>query len=197
MRRPKKQALRQQIIRRKWPRRPRRLIPTTRRRQQSRYRLAGNFLIGTTYAGTSFSKVRVQGKVESTSGFLATSNGSNFEQSGNYGGAGLTMDGYTTSTTSFQKMISMRLSNNFERGYLGIRGSDVLLYANRYLLITSGGTGEATAKLDVDGNNIRIRSSNTPSSSSASGNSGEIRWDSNYLYVYTGSEWKRAALSTF
>jgi hypothetical protein len=165
--------------------------------ERMRLNSSGNLLIGTTYAGTNFSKVRAQGKIETTSGFMSLSNSSNFAQSGNYGGAGITLDGYTTSTTSFQKMISMRLSNNFERGYLGIRGSDVLLYANRYLLITSGGTGEATAKLDVDGNNIRIRSSNTPSSSSASGNSGEIRWDSNYLYVYTGSEWKRAALSTF
>lgn len=157
----------------------------------------GDVMINTTYGGVYGSKLRVQGLIESSSGLIAGSNSSRMRNAGYYGGAGLSIEGYTNVTTAFQKMLSLRYFNNTERGYIALRGPDVLFYANRYFLISSGATGEATAKLDVDGNNIRIRNSNTPSSSSASGNSGEIRWDSNYLYVYTGSEWKRAALSTF
>ena len=56
---------------------------------------SGNLLVGTTSAGSLGSKIRAQGRIESSSGFRATSNGSNFEMAGNYGGAGLTIDGYT------------------------------------------------------------------------------------------------------
>lgn len=51
--------------------------------------------------------------------------------------------------------------------------------------------------LDVAGNTIRIRTSRTPASSGAAGNTGEICWDSGFIYVYTGSAWERVAIATW
>jgi hypothetical protein len=56
----------------------------------------------------------------------------------------------------------------------------------------------ATAKLDVQGNTIRLRTSRTPASATAAGNTGDICWDSSYIYVCVATNtWKRTALSTW
>jgi hypothetical protein len=64
------------------------------------------------------------------------------------------------------------------------------------------GTWIPTAELDVNGstgyNQLRIRTSYTPSGTGDSnGNTGDIAWDDNYVYVKTSVGWKRSALSTF
>lgn len=64
------------------------------------------------------------------------------------------------------------------------------------------GTTSPTSQLDVDGvdgfNQIRARKSATPSATAATdGNTGNIVWDDNYIYIKTSAGWKRAALSTF
>jgi hypothetical protein len=52
--------------------------------------------------------------------------------------------------------------------------------------------------LATTGDNIRIDTSQTPSSSSASGTKGEFAYDTNYIYVCVATNtWKRVALSTF
>jgi hypothetical protein len=48
---------------------------------------------------------------------------------------------------------------------------------------------------DVNGDSIRVRTSQTPASNGA-GVQGEIAWDANYVYVCTATDtWKRAALT--
>ena len=60
------------------------------------------------------------------------------------------------------------------------------------------GTNAPTQKLDVNSSGIRIRDDHTPASASASGNKGDIVWDSNYVYICISTNtWKRAALSTW
>ena len=62
------------------------------------------------------------------------------------------------------------------------------------------GTGNTTpsAKLHVNGDIIRLQSSKTPASASASGNTGDICWDTGYLYVCTDTDtWKRATISAW
>ena len=55
-----------------------------------------------------------------------------------------------------------------------------------------------TAPLDISGNTIRLRNSKTPSSSSDTGNAGDICWDSNYIYICVSTNtWKRVAISTW
>mgnify|MGYP005693054397 FL=1 len=52
--------------------------------------------------------------------------------------------------------------------------------------------------LATTGDNIRIDTSQTPANSSASGTTGEIAYDTNYIYVCVATNtWKRVALSTF
>lgn len=52
--------------------------------------------------------------------------------------------------------------------------------------------------LDIGGKILRLRISKTPESASASGNVGEICWDSSYLYICTASNtWRRVAHSSW
>ena len=52
--------------------------------------------------------------------------------------------------------------------------------------------------IDVDAKAIRIRHAGTPCSATDVGMKGEIRWDSNYLYICIATDtWKRVALSTW
>ena len=58
------------------------------------------------------------------------------------------------------------------------------------------GSTAPTAKLDVNGNGIRIELPKTPASSADTCNQGDMSWDSNYVYVCTTTNsWKRAALT--
>ena len=51
--------------------------------------------------------------------------------------------------------------------------------------------------LDINGNTIRLRSSRTISSSTAAGNTGEVCWDSNYLYICIATNtWRRISLGS-
>jgi hypothetical protein len=60
------------------------------------------------------------------------------------------------------------------------------------------GTTSPTEKLDIDGDSIRLRQSQTPASASATGTQGQIAWDANYMYVCTATDtWKRVALATW
>ena len=64
------------------------------------------------------------------------------------------------------------------------------------------GTTLATTLLDVNSNSVRIRTQSSPASN-ADGYTGEIRWDSNYIYICIIGDgpggatdtWKRAALT--
>ena len=60
------------------------------------------------------------------------------------------------------------------------------------------GTIAPTAQLDINSDILRLRTAKTPATAGASGNQGDIAWDSNYLYVCTSTNaWKRAALATW
>lgn len=52
--------------------------------------------------------------------------------------------------------------------------------------------------LDVDGRILRLRTAKTPASASATGNAGEVCWDSSYIYVCTATNtWRRIAHATW
>lgn len=60
------------------------------------------------------------------------------------------------------------------------------------------GTDTPTAKLDINSDLFRLRTSKTPSSASDTGNAGDICWDADYIYACTATNtWKRAALSSW
>lgn len=60
------------------------------------------------------------------------------------------------------------------------------------------GVSSPTAPLDISGDTLRLRTSKTPASAGASGNQGDIAWDSSYLYICTASNtWRRVAHATW
>jgi hypothetical protein len=60
------------------------------------------------------------------------------------------------------------------------------------------GTSSPSTSLDINNNKFRIRNSKTPSSTTDTGNQGDICWDSNYIYICTlNNNWQRASLSTW
>jgi hypothetical protein len=68
---------------------------------------------------------------------------------------------------------------------------------NNYLAGNLGlNTTQPTAKLDINGNTMRLRTSKTPASGNDIGNTGDMCWDSNYIYVCTSTNnWKRSSLT--
>lgn len=60
------------------------------------------------------------------------------------------------------------------------------------------GTTSPTDILDINGNSIRLRTSKTPVSASDTGITGEICWDSSFLYICVATNtWKRTGLSSW
>jgi hypothetical protein len=160
---------------------------------------SGKLLVGTTTAGSYGARIRAQGLIETSSGLISTSNSTRLRQAGNYGGAGLTIDGYTNNSTSTAKMIALRNSSNFEKGNIQLKGNHVLFgCASGNYLFGASTAHTPTAKVDIDGDTIRLRSDRTPSSATDTGNKGDICYDSNYMYVCVATNtWKRIALATW
>jgi len=60
------------------------------------------------------------------------------------------------------------------------------------------GTSSPSAKLDINSDILRLRTSKTPASESAAGNQGDHCWDSDGIYVATAANaWKKARLEGF
>jgi hypothetical protein len=68
--------------------------------------------------------------------------------------------------------------------------------SGRLLVGTSSNSGGAL--FQVNGDRIRIGTAKTPASASATGTTGEIAWDTDYIYVCTATNtWKRVAIATW
>jgi len=68
--------------------------------------------------------------------------------------------------------------------------------SGRLLVGTTSDSGGAL--LQVNGDRIRIGTAKTPASATATGTTGEIAWDANYIYVCTATNtWKRTAIATW
>ena len=66
------------------------------------------------------------------------------------------------------------------------------------------GTEAPTNLVDINSNTLRLRTARTPASSTATGNAGEICWDTNYMYAppvryvcVATNTWKRSGLLTW
>ena len=87
--------------------------------------------------------------------------------------------------------------NNAINGMLFVANNITSLFINGSGSVGIG-TTVPTEALDVNSDAIRVRTSQTPASASATGNVGTICWDGNYIYVCTATNtWKRAALTTW
>ena len=55
-----------------------------------------------------------------------------------------------------------------------------------------------TAAVDINSDTLRLRTSATPASATASGNAGDIQWDASYVYVCIATNtWRRAAIAVW
>ena len=60
------------------------------------------------------------------------------------------------------------------------------------------GTSSPSSLLDINSDIVRLRTAKTPASATATGNAGDICWDSSYIYVCTATNtWKRTAIATW
>lgn len=60
------------------------------------------------------------------------------------------------------------------------------------------GTSVPTTLLDINNDKFRVRNSKTPSSTTDTGNTGDICWDSSYIYVCTSTNnWTRTPISAW
>ena len=68
-----------------------------------------------------------------------------------------------------------------------------------YLMGNVGiGITTPTAKLDINSDILRLRTAKTPATAGASGNAGDICWDSSYFYICVATNtWKKAELLTW
>ena len=55
-----------------------------------------------------------------------------------------------------------------------------------------------TGNVSTSGDSVRIDTAKTPSSATATGTTGQIAWDADYVYVCTATDtWKRSAITTW
>lgn len=126
-----------------------------------------------------------------------------------------TMDGIYCNPNANTAQITAENSNGVEGGmnphsdsifYMGTWSSHSLALTAgntaRAYITTAGrlgvGTSSPTALLDVNSDVIRLRTAKTPASASATGNQGDLAWDSSYIYICTATNtWRRIAHATW
>jgi hypothetical protein len=65
-------------------------------------------------------------------------------------------------------------------------------------LLIGTGSDSGGALFQVNGDRIRVGTAKTPATSGATGTTGEIAWDADYIYVCTATNtWKRSAIATW
>lgn len=81
-------------------------------------------------------------------------------------------------------------------------GTSSAARADAFTILKGGnvgiGTANPTALLDINGNTLRLRTAKTPATSSDPGNTGDIAWDNDYIYVCVATNtWKRVFISNW
>ena len=96
-------------------------------------------------------------------------------------------------------LVGLRISNTFGQGILQTAATLTNNFAGNTLF---GAASTPTDHVDINGANgfsqLRLRTAYTPTGTAdTNGNTGDISWDENFMYVKTSAGWKRSALTTF
>jgi hypothetical protein len=121
--------------------------------------------------------------------------------------ASFSSGGYSGSATVFSSQIDFLVdgtvtSTDVPQRISFVTGSTAANRTERLTIKSDGnvgiGTSAPTALLDVNDDTVRLRTARTPASATATGNQGDICWDSDYVYVCVGTNtWKRSAIATW
>ena len=115
-------------------------------------------------------------------------------------GMGAVVDVFATASAGFVNVSSnhdlILRTNNADRVLITNTGNVGIGTSNPTI---SGGAGAGgLGGLHIYGPTLRLQVARTPASANATGNEGEICWDSSFLYVCTGTNtWRRIALSSW
>lgn len=101
--------------------------------------------------------------------------------------------------------ISCRRNGNDNSGYMSIATLNTGVGASRIIISAAGLIGISAypelsdgVGIDINGKLLRIRTSKTPASATATGKTGEICWDSSYIYICIATNtWRRIAHDTW
>ena len=92
-------------------------------------------------------------------------------------------------TTNRAGNITISTNNGTNSGTIAITAG-----ANGAITLTPNGSGKVVLSTDV----VNITETKTPASASATGTTGDIAWDADYIYVCTATDtWKRTAIATW
>lgn len=106
---------------------------------------------------------------------------------------------WTPSGAAFYNRASGAQRSGYFQAYWAADGSGMLsgLFP-RPVAFGGSATDWPKSAVDVIAGRVRMRSPSPPASASATGNAGELAWDSSYIYVCTATDtWKRAAIATW
>lgn len=108
----------------------------------------------------------------------------------------------TTNTTRL--LFYNRASSAYANGNYDGASHRFLVNNTEYLRVDATGkvligtTTAGASKLTVNDDSVQINTAKTPASATATGTTGQVCWDSNYIYVCTATNtWKRAAIATW
>ena len=122
------------------------------------------------------------------------------EATGTYGGITLSNSGGAANTSYLLNtnagVLTFRSNAITFNSYDGVTERIRIDTSGRLLVGTSSNSGGAL--FQVNGDRIRVGTAKTPATSGATGTTGEIAWDANYIYVCTATDtWKRSAIATW
>lgn len=161
---------------------------------------SGN-LTRTTGAG-----MRVNVTFESTGGLIANSGIMSTPASAALGAVGSLILRSANATAPYIRMTEVGAAVRGAFGFAAssssmifeLGGSETGLGSGTTVLTLATASVLVSTALDVNSNTFRLRTARTPASATASGNQGEIAWDSSYFYVCTAANtWRRVAHATW
>lgn len=91
--------------------------------------------------------------------------------------------------------LTLSSTSHSSKGKIYFGSSSAYNEANGYFGVN---TTSPTTFLDINSDKIRVQNSKTPTSSTDAGTTGDICWDSNYIYICVAmNTWKRVSISTW